>query len=107
MMKIISNQIKSMQVTAQGSISTSCFPKYISYQQELMSDIKTTQPKCPKKIKLPNEGGVFFRNIIHCTNLALLLLLLLSLLIPDLNRFENKVADLSGYFSTQNTPIDY
>ena len=31
-----------------------------------MTDINTTQSKSPEKVTLPVEGGVFFRNIIHC-----------------------------------------
>ena len=81
-----------------------------------MTDINTTQPKSPEKVKLPVEGGVFFRNIIHCTKPCLINFCTqkwVNIIITDYCfksqeiDFENKIADLSGYFSTQNAPIDY
>ena len=81
-----------------------------------MTEINTTQPKSPGKVKLPVEGGVLFRNIIHCTKPALSFFVHTKWVIIVITdycfksqeiEFEKKIADLSGYFSTQNTSTDY
>ena len=76
-----------------------------------MTDINTTQPKSPEKVKLPLEGILFI-----ALNLALSIFVhkkWVNIIITDYCfksqeiDFENKMANLSGYFSTQNKSIDY
>ena len=91
------------------------FPKTYFVSAKANERRQNYNQQSTKKVKLPVEIRVFFKNIIHCTKPCLTIFYTqkMSIIIADSCfksleiDFENKIWDLSGYFSTQNSPIEY